>query len=397
MKKYIFWATTVYTMLSVTPFEMMYAAFGSEALMSDIMVAELLCVHMCFFSAFQLFSGTLLDYCGGRIFLPLAAGLVFIGMLLQVTAVGSNFFLIVPLSQTFLTCGASFGFIGVEYLSRCVFSGNKAKMAFSLVQAMYGLLCAIFWIISSNYEQIMRYNFYNIVWGITALQFVSALTACCTSNVLEVRPSSVSCLSVFSSITRHICCVMVKPEVWRISLIGGMMFGIFFSLSSLLLYKYDSSIGGFVSTYVWIGFALGAPVSCWIFLHFQDGKRIFFAIRILQCCSLCCLLLIMKKIAADPHHYEMVKHAGFALAAILFGILSGGHMIAFIIGTHVVDDKHKSVCCAIVNGFMCVIAGVIILVMTIFAEFYKLQTLLICTSCVSLVLHCWLERNLRVR
>ncbi|MEH0831606.1 hypothetical protein [Anaplasma bovis] len=384
-------------MLSVTPFEMMYAAFGSEALMSDVMVAELLCIHMCFFSAFQLFSGTILDYCGGRIFLPLAAGSVFVGMLLQVAAMGSNFFLIVALSQTFLTCGASFGFIGVEYLSRCVFSGNKAKMAFSFAQAMYGLLCATFWVISSHYEQMMRHNFYSIVWGITALQFVSALTACCTSNIPQVRSSSsVSCFSVFSSITRHICCVTTKPEVWKISLIGGMMFGIFFSLSSLLLYKYDSSIGGFVSTYVWIGFALGAPLSCWMFLHFRNGKRIFFAIRILQCFSLCCLLFIMQKVVADSHNYEMEKYAGLALAAMFFGILSGGHMIAFIIGTHIVDDKYKSVCCAIINGFMCVIAGMIILIVTIFAEFYKLQTLLICTSCISLVLHCLLERHLCV-
>lgn len=381
----IFWAAAVMMLLSICCFEWMYTAFGQEVLHSEVRVATLLFTHMCLFSVFQLFSGSIIDYAGSKLSLPLAALCVFIGMVLQIYTDDLNFPIMLTVSQFFLTFGASFAFIGIGYLCNGFFKESIAGIMFGFAQASYSMCYAIVWYISTYYEQFLKQNFNFLVWSIAAFQFTVFITILCTASNPAVYCTAKKNIK-FSDILSSIYKMLFNSRVVLVSLIGGMEFGIFFSVAGVLLYKASATLGSVASLCMWTGFAIGAPFFCWAYSSFLKvkSKHIFLGSSLLQSGSLLLVTTLIQAVEALHPEKNWVAYAA-CLVASIFGFASGGHMVAFSAGRELVDIRLITTYCAFVNGCMCVLSGIIVLILTLLSQFYRLSDMLLVMSMVALL------------
>ena len=388
-----FWLATVLMLLSVGWFESIYAVFGGEVLGSEIKVAALLFTHMCLFSLFQLFSGTLIDCYGSKRLIPMAALCVLIGMLLQVHTYKHNFPLMVLVSQIFLTFGSSFGFVGVGYLSYGFFEKSISGIMFGFAQMAYSISYAVFWVISLCYESFLKQNFKFATWSMVFFQlaiFLFMIFVSSNTKTSVLHKGSVRFLDIIHGILEAI----LTRNAVTISMIAGIEFGIFFAVSSMFLYKAGNHVGGILSFCSWVGFAVGAPLSCWMhsFLRVKS-KYIFLLSGFIQ--SFCLLLIVVfthKILAAEDH--VLLGYANNAVATV-FGVVSGAHMVAFSVGRYLVREESITTYYALVNGFMCVLSGVVVLGLTALAEFYPLLDLLFATAILALMSYAVLGIMLR--
>ncbi|MDB1135103.1 MFS transporter [Candidatus Anaplasma sp. TIGMIC] len=382
--QYVLWISSVLMLLSVCCFEWMYTTFGKVALGSDIKIALLLFTHMCFFSIFQLFSGVLVDHYGSRLMLPIAALFVFVGMLLQIHTHEHNFPLMVIISQSFLTFGSSFGFIGIGYLSYGFFRKSLAGVMFGIAQMMYSIFYSLSWYVSVYYDAFLKFNFSFIVWSVAVFQFIVSVMILCTARdpeAYEFRGGSIGFLETVRSIVR----VTTMPNVLTISLIGGMEFGLFFSVAGVLLHKTNGEIGTVASVYAWVGFALGSPCACFLYSLLRKGREYIFSVSgLMQGLSLLCLMMlpIQDGIVAGGFVWD---NSFYYLLTALFGFFSGGHMIAFTLGSDMALAGALTTYCAIVNGFMCLLSGAIVLGLTALARYHSLADLLLVTAIIAVL------------
>ncbi|KJV68655.1 MFS transporter [Candidatus Neoehrlichia procyonis] len=383
-KSLVNWLVIVLFFVCIGSFEWLYAVFGKVVFYSDLKVAYLLFVHMLFFSIFQLFSGSLIDYFGIKITIALASFCSLIGMILQVFISTNLFFVMLFLSQFFLTFGASFTFIGIGYVSRRFFSSyygvmfGLAQMIYSLSYAMFNAIVFLHWVSISNFRLLTTCNI--VLQGIVCI-----LTLCVVSN-----PRGYNCQRnvILYDVVRQCLCniydVSIVKAIWLISALGSISFGMFFSCSTFLWYKiniYSNEFLAITLSYMWVGFSIGSPVSCWISNYFRDKKFTFLVFSVIQCCSLIFLLMINYKI---ENQYLIYIYYSIAW---LFGFASGGHMIAFVIGSNAVSLYKISTACAIINGCMCIMSGLIILVVMMLAIYYDISLIILIFSILSLLLY----------
>ncbi|AGZ78719.1 hypothetical protein U370_01480 [Anaplasma marginale str. Dawn] len=383
-KAYFGWLTTVMMLVSLSCSECMYSAFGQVVLHSELRVATLMFARMCFFALFQLFSGALIDHYGGKLMLPAAALCTFVGVLFQMLAGEQGFLFMVMLSQPILTFGASFCFIGAGYASMNFFTPPMSGVMFGLAQMAHGLSYALFGVLSFYQNHFLMEHFKFLVSCIIAVQFAVFLMAlCAVQNPPGYRGASGH--MQFLQVVRNMRDIVTTRDALYASIVGGMMFGMFFAVAGFLLYKLDSKVVYLVSVYAWVGFSLGAPFACWVLTVLQDKKRVLFAFCVFQMCSLPIVALLIRRMlsADDP---TLVVYLCY-FASFCFGFAAGGHMIAFTFGCNMTAARVTTFC-AVVNGAMCTIAGVVILVLTLLSEYYNLTTLLIYSAVVACVLSC---------
>ncbi|SCV66710.1 hypothetical protein ANAPRD1_01227 [Anaplasma phagocytophilum] len=60
-------------------------------------------------------------------------------------------------------------------------------------------------------------------------------------------------------------------------------------------------------------------------------------------------------------------------------------MVAFSAGRELVDIRLITTYCAFVNGCMCVLSGIIVLILTLLSQFYRLSDMLVVMSVVALL------------
>ena len=371
----LFWLATVLMLLSIGWFESIYAVFGNEVFNSDLKVAVLLFTHMCLFSIFQLFSGTLIDcYRSGKLIL-IAAFCVLIGMILQVHTYEHNFSIMVIISQIFLTFGSSFSFVGIGHLSYRFFAKSISGIMFGFAQMAYSMSYAIFWLFSLGYELFLKQNFKFATWSIVFFQLAILLLMIPVSNNIRIQECDNSGTS-FSDMISRICEVTMAKNVIIVSMIAGIEFGIFFATSSMLLYKANSDVGGMLSFYAWIGFAVGAPLTCWMhsFLGIRGKYILLFSGFVQALCLTITMLLIPAGLSPGVH--ALLSYVNYFVAT-MFGVVSGAHMVAFSVGRYLVKEKSITTYYAVVNGSMCILSGVVVLVLTALTEFYSLRNLLL--------------------
>ncbi|UTO55215.1 MFS transporter [Neoehrlichia mikurensis] len=379
------WLIIVLFLTCIGSFEWLYAVFGKVAFYSDIKVACLLLIHMLFFSIFQLFSGSLIDNYGIKMTILLAVFCSLIGMILQSCINANLFFMTLFVSQFFLTFGASFTFVGIGYVSRRFFSLQNYGLMFGLAQTIYSLSYAIFnvavffhWVSAENFKLLAIYIIMlQVVICILALFMISNPKEYNHKRNVTFRDTFKQCLCYIYSVSR------IKP-IWLISILGSISFGMFFSCSTFLFYRINVHSNEFLAIALlnmWIGFSIGAPISCWIFNYFHNKKYIFLTFNIIQCLSLIFLSMINYKIEGQYLSYI------YYCIAELFGFTSGGHMIAFIIGSSVVNSDKISTVCAILNGCMCITSGLIILIVIILAVHYDISHIILLLAILSLFTH----------
>ncbi|MFV9921304.1 MAG: MFS transporter [Anaplasma ovis] len=381
-KSYVGWLTTVMMLISLSCSECMYSAFGGVVLHSELKVAALMFARMCFFALFQLFSGALIDHYGGKLMLPIAALCTCVGVLFQMLTCKYSFLFMVMLSQPILTFGASFCFIGAGYTSMRFFTPPTSGIMFGLAQMAHGLSYALFGILSFYHNSFLEEHFRFLVSCLIAVQFAIFLMALCT---VENPQGHVSVRMKFAEVVGSMRDILATKDTLYASIIGGMMFGMFFATAGFLVYKLDSRVAYLVSMYAWVGFSLGAPFACWVLTMLQDKKRVLFVFCVLQMCSLPIVALLIQWLLSSEDLSLVVYLCYFA--SFCFGFAAGGHMIAFTLG-HGMASERVTTFCAIVNGVMCTIAGSVILVLTFLSGYYSLTTLLIYSGIVAFVLSC---------
>ena len=379
-KQLVYWLMLVFMLLTTCTFEWMYGAFGTTALSSDLRVATLLFLHMLLFSVFQLFSGVLLDNKGSRVLLPLAAACVFVGMVLQIFTNAQNFPIMGLVSQIFFTFGASFNFIGVDYLSVGIFRASMVGTAVGVAQMGYGLLYFTSWYLARYYAPFFMQNFTSLLWCIAVVQLLIFFVMLGVTNTPEAYRCCIARSRLqFTQVLCHAWNVARRSNVSVLSLIAGMEFGIFFALAGVLFYKTKSDVGSIVSAYSWAGFAVGALffASAPTLLNWKN-LNILLGTGVLQGCTLLFLALTIKSMISVDYLLHLF-YASCTLAG-LFGFFSGGHMAAFAEGIHIVERKLLTTFFSVLNGYMCVLAGFVLLVLTLLMQFVELLDLLIVTA-----------------
>ena len=389
----LLWLATVLMLISTGWFESIYAVFGNEVFSSDVKVATLLFTHMCLFSVFQLFSGTLIDCYGSKRLIPIAAFCVLVGMILQVHTYEHNFPIMVIISQIFLTFGSSFSFVGIGYLSYGFFEKSISGIMFGFAQMAYSISYAIFWLFSLCCELFLKQNFKFATWSMVFFQLAILLIMIPVSDNIKVQERNNSSTSFFDMILR-IGEVAMERNAITVSVMAGIEFSIFFVTSSMLLYKASNDVGGMLSFYAWIGFAAGAPLSCWMHaLLGIRGRYILLLSGFVQ--GLCLIVIVLLiRVGLSTGGRDMLSYVNYIVATV-FGIVSGAHMVAFSVGRYLVKEKSITTYYAVVNGSMCVLSGVVVLALTALAEFYSLLNLLLIMAVLALMSYFALGVTLR--
>ncbi|QLL66875.1 hypothetical protein O998_03710 [Anaplasma phagocytophilum str. Norway variant1] len=105
---------------------------------------------------------------------------------------------------------------------------------------------------------------------------------------------------------------------------------------------------------------------------------------LLQSGSLLLVTTLIQAVEALHPEKNWVAYAA-CLVASIFGFASGGHMVAFSAGRELVDIRLITTYCAFVNGCMCVLSGIIVLILTLLSQFYRLSDMLVVMSVVALL------------
>ncbi|WP_169193316.1 hypothetical protein [Anaplasma platys] len=395
-KQLIYWLMLVLMLLSTCAFEWMYAAFGTVTLSSDVRVATLLFLHMLLFSGFQLFSGVLLDNRGSRVLLPMAAAYVFVGMVMQIFTNVQNFPIMGLISQIFFTFGASFNFIGIDYLSVGFFRASLVGTTVGIAQMAYGALYVLAWYLARYYAPFLTQNFTLLVWCVAVVQLLIFFVMLCVTSTPEAYKYCISDSRLqLVQILRHAWDVARRPMVLLVSLVAGMEFGIFFALAGVLFYKISANIGSIVSAYSWVGFAIGALFFASAPMLFKwKSLSILLATGLLQGVVLLLLALVIKSLPLG----EVVSYLFYVscVLAVLFGFFSGGHMAAFTEGVRIVEKKSITTFFSVLNGYMCVLAGLVLMGLTLLMQFAALLDLLVITSVATIAYYLFVGRGGRV-
>ncbi|CEI84648.1 Major Facilitator Superfamily protein [Ehrlichia minasensis] len=359
------WIIGVLVLVCGSNFQIAYSVihpYVSEDLNLNIAQTALAAsIHMWSFSVFQLFTGSVLDYCDAKKVLPISIVITAIGTFLFSY---SDYTICFFISQVFLGLGASFGFVGAGYISYKFFSPLKSGIMFGLVQTVYSLSSLLMeytytYLTSSGlaWRDIIRYIEYaEIVVLILTLFLGNGKKSICLEN------NSLSISKVLLQVFKHIVEVIRVKNIWLFTIVGSLMFGVFLSIAILwgqkllIAMNLSSHYSGVIHSIIWIGFAIGCPLVNKISNALKNRKYVFMGFSLLQCVSLTLLLY--------SHNVYLLCFLIF-----IFGCASGGHMLNFSISTDVVDESKVGTVCSIINGLMCIVGGVIMFLVGLALEY----------------------------
>ncbi|MGL9732604.1 MAG: MFS transporter [Wolbachia sp.] len=266
------------------------------------------------------------------------------------------------LSQVLIAIGASFGFIGAAHISSTCFPIAQFGLMFSLVQTISSFSALIIQILFSSFlaEGIYWKNLIMciILFGVLIFVLIFFYPKTLLERNLEKH-------TIKSSIKTVICSIftMLKlKDIWITSIVGAITFGTFLALNTLWAPRLLSNseldaIGSGIATAVlWLGLAIGAPIADRISNLFKNRKHVISTFALLQ--GILVIILLCSHLTVYITYSYM----------LMFGFFAGGHMLNFTVGSEIVEQKRISASLSIINGFMFIVSGIIILTLALFTD-----------------------------
>lgn len=304
------------------------------------------------FAVAQFASGSILDRLGMRWVLPIACAVVTVGGFVFANANGAGMLIA---GQVLMALGGSFGFVGAGFVGGKWFGPAKYGLMFCWVQFVASLSAIVGQRVLG--ELATQYSWDQLLNGLAMGGLVVTVLL---FAVLRSPPDSeateewLGFLPFVRSIVDHINEVSAISDSWINALIGGATFGSMLALGVVWGPRFlaaggmDQTDAFGVSSMMWLGLALGAPVFGWI----SDKLRK----RWMPMAAGCLLQLVaIVYILANP----TMSVQGASIAFFIWGFMSGGSMLNFAIGADLVKPSLIGTSAAVVNAVQFIVGGII--------------------------------------
>lgn len=304
------------------------------------------------FAIAQFASGSILDRLGMRWVLPIACAIVTVGGFVFANANGAGMLIA---GQVLMALGGSFGFVGAGFVGGKWFGPAKYGLMFCWVQFVASLAAIAGQRVLG--ELATEYSWDQLLNGLAMGGLVVTLLL---FAILRSPPDSEAAeewqgfLPFFKSIVEHINEVAAISDSWINALIGGATFGSMLALGVVWGPRFlaaggmDQTDAFGVSSMMWLGLALGAPVFGWI----SDKLRK----RWMPMAAGCFLqLAAIVYILVNP----TMSVQGASIAFFIWGFMSGGSMLNFAIGADLVKPSLIGTSAAVVNAVQFIVGGII--------------------------------------
>jgi MFS family permease len=304
------------------------------------------------FAFCQLFSGALLDRLGCRRVLPIAIGLVTVGVFVYASAASYEVILV---SQAILALGACFGFVGAGYVGGQWFGMARFSFMFGLVQFAAAL--------SSAFNQnIIAAGLNHATWR-ELLGYAGALgIALLVVGVMVIRDpvpvkvdQRLGIRTFVVGIARDVGRIGRIPHIWAAAVFGAISFGAILALGVawgpmlLGVRGAETTVANQGASLIWLGLAAGClALPKWSDTTMCRKRPILLALGL----QLAALALLLYGPAFGP----VVAMALF----FAFGLGGAAHVLAFSTAADVVAPGNIGTSAAIVNGLMFLVGGVMI-------------------------------------
>jgi predicted MFS family arabinose efflux permease len=315
-------------------------------------VGVIAAVYTWVFALCQFLSGAMLDRMGARRILLPSIVLVAVGVFIFANAKSFETLL---LSQACIAIGACTGFVGAGYVGGKWFGMAKFSFMFGLVQFSASLFSAfnqnlLNWALSYFHWQ----QLFNYVGGFGIVLLVLAALYL-RDPVPVAAPAGESFSTFFGAVLRSLLKVARLPHIWVASAFGALCFGAMLGLGVvwapklLMVRGLDSNSANSVSSFLWLGLAVGCFIAPWSSDWLRQRKLPILIGIALQVTALL-LLLYSNPLGAQ---------VDMALCFI-FGFGNSAHMLAFSTAGDVVEPENIGTSAAIVNGTMFIVGGIMI-------------------------------------
>lgn len=315
------------------------------------------------FAVLQFFSGAMFNIFSIRKIYFFSISAMILGFILLIHG---NHFIYLLLSQILIAVGASFGFVGAAYVSSVCFPitqfGLAFSLMFSLVQTIASLSALVIQISFSSLLAVGMYwkdlIIYIMLFGAVTL----LLTALHTNAFLDKRSKRYTMKASIKTVTYSMLIVLKLKDIWITAMVGATTFGTFLALNTLWIPRLLGDAGlsssqlGIATGILWLGLAIGAPISDQISKLFKNRKHVISAFALLQGISIVALLYV--------HLTAYVVY----FCMLVFGFAAGGHMLNFTVGSEIVKQKYISTSSSIINGFMFIAGGIIVSILALFTD-----------------------------
>jgi MFS family permease len=315
-------------------------------------VGRIAALYTWVFAVFQFFSGALLDRLGSGKVLPVAIGLVTIGVFVFANA---DSYAMSLLAQGILALGACCGFVGAGYIGGQWFGMAKFSFMFGLVQFAASVASAFNQnVIGVALGHATWRELFTIAGGFGVL--LTLLGALFIRNPGPVEGGIAGGIGRFvGDVVRDVLRVARIAHVWAASIFGALSFGAVLSLGvvwgpKLLAARgFDPDGANRAASLIWLGLAAG----CLVVPRWSDAsarRKLPIAVTLAVQVAALAMLLYVPSLGGG-----MSTALCFA-----FGFGGAAHMLAFSTAADVVAARHIGTSAALVNGLMFLVGGVMI-------------------------------------
>ena len=303
------------------------------------------------FAIAQFGSGSIMDKLGARWVLPFAAILTTIGAFLMANATGAG---MLVAAQVFMALGGAFGFVGAGFVGGQWFAPIKYGFMFSLVQfvasmAAIGGQKSIAALLNTN-------SWDTIINGMAVASLVlTVLMFIVLRDPVKAGRENVKwegLVHFFDELFKALGQVMSVRHTWINALIGGATFGTMLALGVvwgprfLIAGGMDEGAAFGVSSMMWLGLAIGAP----LFSKFSDTVKKRKMPMALGCAlQLVAIVIILMRPGMSPTEASVWF--------FLWGFMAGGSMLNFPIGAELVSPSLVGTSAAVVNAVQFIVGG----------------------------------------
>jgi MFS family permease len=349
------WALAVTFVVFLFSFQTGYAIVNAsvqgELGISVAQVATIAAVYTWAFAIFQFFGGAALDRLGAGKVLPVAIGLVTLGIF---TFANANSFEMLLLSQVIIAVGSCTGFVGAGYVGGKWFGMAKFSFMFGLVQMIAALTSAF----SQNLIGLaLDSTTWRTLFNCTAV-FGVALTVLGFMFIKDPEPVASDHRGgigeFFASVIHDLIQVFKSGHVWLVAIIGALSFGAMLALGViwmpkiLMVHGLSEGTANFGASMLWLGLAVGSATVP----HWSDVvRKRKFPILVCNAGQLLVFLALIN-----------IANLGSAAAMFLcfvFGFCNASHMLSFSSSADVVRPQQIGTAASVVNGIMFIIGGVL--------------------------------------
>lgn len=305
------------------------------------------------FAIAQFASGSILDKLGTRWMLPIASAVVTLGAFLFAFAPGSKVLL---LSQVLMAVGGSFGFVGAGFVGGKWFAPIKYGFMFCLVQFVASLSAIAG---QASIGALIQNNSWNTI--IQGMAIIGVILTIVMFIVMrdpvkegQVPMKWVGLKSFMDELHSSLHEVMSIRDTWVNALIGGATFGSMLSLGVvwgprfLISGGMDETAAFNVSSVMWLGLALGAPVFGWLSDFVKKRKTPMLFGCVVQTVA---IIVILMQPSMSPTEASVWF--------FIWGFMSGGSMLNFPIGADLVKPALIGTSAAVVNAIQFIIGGIL--------------------------------------